>query len=172
MEHVTIRTATETDAPAIHSLIAAHQAEGHLLPRDLGDIVGHIRHFVVCDSEGALKGCAELLPLSARLAEIRSLVVAPDARRTGVASALIEDLSHRAKAGGFHSLCALAHDARVFVHRNFSIVPHEWLLEKVVKDCVSCPLFRRCGQHAMLLPLNLVGRHGVADTHHGHRAVA
>ena len=35
----------------------------------------------------------------------------------------------------------------------FSIVPHLWLPEKVFTDCVKCPLFRSCGQYAMVLPL-------------------
>jgi hypothetical protein len=36
----------------------------------------------------------------------------------------------------------------------FSIVPHLWLPEKIFTDCVKCPLFRQCGQYAMLLPLD------------------
>ena len=35
----------------------------------------------------------------------------------------------------------------------FSIVPHQWLPEKVFADCVSCPKFRRCGQFAMVVPV-------------------
>jgi hypothetical protein len=35
----------------------------------------------------------------------------------------------------------------------FSIVPHLWVTEKVYTDCVKCPQFRRCGQYAMVLPL-------------------
>ena len=32
----------------------------------------------------------------------------------------------------------------------FSIVPHVWLPEKIVTDCHTCPLFRRCGQYAVV----------------------
>jgi hypothetical protein len=35
----------------------------------------------------------------------------------------------------------------------FSIVPHLWLPEKIFTDCVKCPQFRRCGQYAMVTPL-------------------
>ena len=35
----------------------------------------------------------------------------------------------------------------------FSIVPHSWLLEKITTDCLKCPLFRACGQYAMIVPL-------------------
>jgi hypothetical protein len=33
-------------------------------------------------------------------------------------------------------------------------VPHLWVPEKVFSDCVKCPMFRRCGQYAMVAPLD------------------
>ena len=35
----------------------------------------------------------------------------------------------------------------------FSIVPHTWVPEKIAHDCHSCPLFRNCGQYAIVLDL-------------------
>jgi len=110
LNELVIRTATPADAPALYALIASHQSEGHLLPRTIDDVREHAHHFVVCDVGGALKACAELAPLSARLAEVRSLVVAGDYRRVGVAARLVSELRVRAKASGFTSLCALTHD--------------------------------------------------------------
>ncbi|MEO8482939.1 MAG: GNAT family N-acetyltransferase [Acidobacteriota bacterium] len=161
LNELVIRTATPADAPALYALVSSHQAEGHLLPRTIDDIREHAHHFVVCDVGGALKACAELAPLSARLAEVRSLVVAGDYRRVGVAARLVGELRTRATASGFTSLCALTHDARFFVRQNFSIVPHVWLPEKIAKDCHGCALFRQCGQYAMLLPLTDIVRRGV-----------
>ena len=37
-----------------------------------------------------------------------------------------------------------------------SIVPHLWIPEKIFTDCVKCPQFRRCGQYAMVLPLDSI----------------
>jgi N-acetylglutamate synthase-like GNAT family acetyltransferase len=74
---------------------------------------------------------------------------------------LVGELRTRARAAGFESLCAFTHDARVFIRHNFSIVPHVWLPEKLLKDCLACPLFQRCGQYAMLLPLAELPRYGV-----------
>jgi amino-acid N-acetyltransferase len=149
----TIRTATAEDAPALEALIRAHQREGHLLPRDLADLRRHASRFVVATSARRIIACAELAPLSRTLAEVRSLVVAPDVRRAGLAARIVGELRARANAAGFESLCAFTHDARLFVRHNFSIVPHAWLPEKIAADCAGCPLFRRCGQHAMVLPL-------------------
>ena len=51
-------------------------------------------------------------------------------------------------------LCAFAHDPAFFVRRGFSIVPHTWVPEKIAHDCFSCPLFRNCGQYAIVLELD------------------
>ncbi len=42
----------------------------------------------------------------------------------------------------------------------FTIVPHIWVPEKIAHDCTSCSLFRRCGQHAVTLPLRAGARVG------------
>ncbi len=160
MSDVLIRTATPHDAVAIDALVRAHQEEGRLLPRGVDEIRSRATRFVVCEVGGQVKACAELAPLSARVAEIRTLVVAGDFRRVGVAARLAGEIRSRAKAAGFESLCAFTHDARFFIRHNFSIVPHVWLPEKLTKDCGTCARFRQCGQYAMLLPLVEVARFG------------
>ena len=153
MTGLAIRPATAADAGAVHALISAHTQEGRLLPRDLPEIARHVSRFAVCEVGGVVKACAELAPLSPRLAEVRSLVVAKDVRRAGLAARLVGELRDRARAAGFESLCAFTHEAQFFVRQNFSIVPHVWLPEKVTTNCLSCALYGTCGQHAMLLPL-------------------
>jgi amino-acid N-acetyltransferase len=142
-------------------LIGAHQDEGRLLPRHVDEIRRRAAYFVVCEVGGRIRACAELVPLSRDVAEIRSLVVARDLRGRGVATRLVSDVRRRAVEGGFETLCAFAHDARFFVRQNFSMVPHEWVPAKIAKDCAECPLFRRCSQHAMVLPLRETTRYGV-----------
>jgi amino-acid N-acetyltransferase len=158
----TIRQATPADADALLALISEHLSEGRLLPRERGELERHATRFVVCDVNGSIKACAELAPLSPRVAEVRSLVVSKDFRRVGLAARLVGELRTRAKAAGFETLCAFTHDARFFVRQNFSIVPHLWLPEKIATDCVGCPLFRRCDQYAMYLSLNEVSRYAPA----------
>jgi amino-acid N-acetyltransferase len=156
-----LRQATAADAEALHVLISAHQREGHLLPRALEELRKHADRFVVCDVDGAITASAELAPLSPRVAEVRSLVVSREFRSVGLAGKLVSHLRDRARTMGFETLCAFTHDARFFVRQNFSIVPHLWLPEKVATDCVSCPLFRKCGQFAMILPLRAVAKYRV-----------
>jgi amino-acid N-acetyltransferase len=157
-----LRSATPADAEALHGLISAHLDEGHLLPRTVDDLRRHASRFVVSDAGGSIQACAELLPLSASVAEVRSLVVARDLRGAGLAARMLEDLRRRARAAGFESLTAFTHDPRFFMRQNFSIVPHVRVPEKIATTCVSCPLFRNCTQYAMLLPLEAVARYRVA----------
>ena len=166
MTDLTIRPATVDDAVAIHALITAHLGEGHLLPRELGELQKHASRFVVCDVAGELTACAEMAPLSARVAEVRSLVVSRNFRRVGLAARLVNDVRRRALEAGFQTLCAFTHDARFFVRQNFSIVPHLWLPEKIATDCVGCPLFRKCSQYAMMLPLREVARYSAEPARH------
>ncbi len=152
-----LRTATAADAPALHALIASHLEEGHLLPRALDELTTHAPRFVVAvvasKSGDRIVGCAELAPLSGPVAEVRSLVVGRDARGVGLGGRMVDELGRRARREGFSRLCAFAHDPRFFVGLGFSIVPHTWVPEKIAHDCASCPLFRACGQYAMLLEL-------------------
>ncbi len=164
MTDLILRTATAADAEALHAMVASHALEGHLLPRELEEIRRHADRFVVCDVSGEIKACAELAPLSGRVSEVRSLVVADDFRRVGLAARLVGELRRRATAAGFEMLCAFTHDARFFVRQDFSIVPHVWLPEKVQTDCVGCPLFRRCEQYAMVMSLREVPRFAAPAT--------
>ncbi len=167
MTDLVIRTATEHDAEAMFALINAHLSEGHLLPREINELRRHADRFLVAclpSAEGAshthdIVACAELAPLSARVAEVRSLVVSRDVRGVGLASRMVSEIQSTAKSRGFETLCAFTHDARFFVRQNFSIVPHTWLPEKISTDCLNCPLFRKCEQHAMMLPLIDVPRY-------------
>lgn len=155
MSELVIRQAGENDAEALWTLIQTHQREGHLLPRELSELRRHASRFLVAEIAGKpeLVACAELAPLSDRVAEVRSMVVNSKVRRVGLASRMVAEIRQKAASMGFETLCAFTHDARFFVRQNFSIVPHTWLPAKIATDCVSCPLFKTCGQHAMMLPL-------------------
>ena len=150
---IKVRPGTAADAEALYALINDHRAEGHLLPRDLDDVRRRASRFVVGEAGGILQACAELAPLSRSVAEVRSLVVATRARGRGVATRLLDQLRRRAVDEGYETLAAFTHDPRFFVRQNFSLVPHQWVPEKIARDCAACPLFRRCGQHAMVVSL-------------------
>ncbi|MBS1817119.1 MAG: GNAT family N-acetyltransferase [Acidobacteria bacterium] len=161
---ISLRTGDPSDARRLHALITAAQADGHLLPRTLPDITQHAARFVVAVRNRRVVGCAELAPLSAQVAEVRSLVVDRSARSVGVGSMIVEELRARARREGFEKLSAFTHAPGYFAPMGFSIVPHLWVTEKIHTDCVRCPQFRQCGQYAMVLPLESL--HDEHETDH------
>jgi amino-acid N-acetyltransferase len=144
-----------SDAPGIHALIMASLSEGHLLPRSLANVLALADRFALIERQGVVLACGELAPLSATVAEVRSLVVHPDARGLGLGRVVIDELRRRARGGRFRTVCAFTHGPEFFVKLGFSIVPHSWLPEKVASDCWNCARFPHCGQYAMVT--------GVAD---------
>lgn len=157
---LTIRTATRDDAEAIDALLRAHRADGDPMPRHVDDIRHHAERFIVCDAGDRIVACAELVRLAPRVAEIRSMTVDREARHIGVSDRLMNDLRNRARTSGFESLCAFTDDARAFIQYNFSIVPHVWLPEKLLKEDQTYPSFDQCGRYALLLPLTPIPRVG------------
>jgi amino-acid N-acetyltransferase len=160
---VTLRTAEPSDAKRVFALIQANMEEGRLLPRTLAELTVHANRFVVAIKSRKIVACAELAPLSAQVAEVRSLAVDPAARGGRIGVMIVDELRRRARRAGFEKLCAFTHGPRYFIHMGFSIVPHMWLAEKVFTDCVKCPLFRTCGQYAMVVPLD-----SAFDAEHGY----
>jgi N-acetylglutamate synthase-like GNAT family acetyltransferase len=154
MNQVAFRQASAADAAAIHRLICENLEAGHLLPRTLDDVAEHATRFLVAAGDGgAVIACAELAPLSGRVAEVRSLVVDGPARGRHIGPRLVAELGSDAASRGFSTLCAFTHEPGHFVRLGFTIVPHMWVPEKIAHDCTACPLFRKCGQYAVTLPL-------------------
>jgi amino-acid N-acetyltransferase len=153
MHAINFRLATAADAAAIHRLITDNLEAGHLLPRTLDDVTTHAPRFIVADVDGTVIACAELAPLSPTVAEVRSLVVDEALRGQKIGPRLVTELAELGVARGFETLCAFTHEPSHFVRMGFTIVPHVWVPEKIALDCTSCPLFRRCGQYAVTLPL-------------------
>jgi amino-acid N-acetyltransferase len=179
-DSVIIRPADAADVDAIHRLITDNLEVGHLLPRSADDIARCIARFVVATvaadaGEAGVVGCAELAPLSTGVAEVRSLVVSEAFRGRQIGPRLVSRVAADATAKGFATLCAFAHEPAHFVRMGFTIVPHMWVPEKISHDCTSCSLFRRCGQHAVMLPLRAgveVGPERPAAVIHGSRPAA
>jgi len=155
---VLLRSAVGSEADVLHALIATHREEGHLLPREVDELRTHATRFVVAVQHGHIVGCAELAPLSDRVAEVRSLVVDRRTRSLGIGRRLVAELQRRATLDGYATLCAFTHEAGFFVRLGFSIVPHTSVPEKIAHDCRGCVHFGRCGQHALVMPLSYSGR--------------
>jgi N-acetylglutamate synthase-like GNAT family acetyltransferase len=162
-----IRAARDSDVDAIHRLVSEHLTEGRLLPRSREEITSRVARFFVAVDQARIVGCADLAPLSRRVAEVRSLVVDDGVRSCGIGRQLVRELERRALASGFETLTAFTHTPGYFVQLGFSIVPHTWIPEKIEADCRTCAQFRHCGQYAVILPLIRTPMSSVPQSAHG-----
>ena len=60
--------------------------------------------FVIARLDSEALGCAALRPLSPQIAEVKRLYVRPQARRAGVARAIMHELEQLARAAGFNEI--------------------------------------------------------------------
>jgi amino-acid N-acetyltransferase len=151
--NVTLRKATMRDIHALLGLINAYAAEGIMLPRTEFEISENIRDFTVAYSGSQLLGCAALHFYTPVSGEIRSLAVAPQAKRRGIGVSLIVALEKEAINNDLHALFAFTYVADFFHKAGFHQVDRGLLPLKVWKDCLSCPKFDCCDEIAVMKAL-------------------
>ena len=150
-----LRKATVRDVKSIHSVLLQAAAEGLLLPRALNQLYNHLRDFHVLDSyDGAgLMGCCALSITWEDLAEIRSLVVSKSLRGQGYGRRLAQACMDEGVALGIGRVFTLTYAVEFFETIGFVKVSKDQLPQKVWADCIHCPKFPDCDEHAMLLDL-------------------
>ncbi len=150
---LTIRKAIMRDIPALLQLINFYAAEGIMLPRTEFEISENIRDFTVIYDGSRLLGCGALHFYTPKSAEIRSLAVAPEAKKQGVGVLLMEVLEKEAINNELHAIFAFTYLAEFFRKLGFEQVDRGLLPLKVWKDCLSCAKFQCCDEIAVLKAL-------------------
>jgi amino-acid N-acetyltransferase len=145
-----IRQARITDVPGIAALVGRFAGRGEILPRTIEDIYQSLREWVVAEREGEIVGCGALVILWADLAEIRSLVVAPEAQRLGIGRELVVALMDQAAGLEVPQVFALTRQTGFFLKLDFQVVPRESLPRKIWKDCITCTKFVGCDEVAVV----------------------
>jgi amino-acid N-acetyltransferase len=119
MSTARIRPATPADFGDILALLNA----ASLPTQDLGN--ARPVHFWVGERDGRIEGAGGLEQYG-DAALLRSLVVAPTLRGTGLGIALVETLEQAAATMGISQLVLLTRTARSFFeHRGYSVIPRE-----------------------------------------------
>src|ERR1700684_3639364 len=110
-ESLTIRKACMRDICALLGLINSYAAQGIMLPRTEFEISENIRDFTVIYSGSQLLGCGALHFYTPTSGEIRSLAVAPEAKKQGIGALLMEALEEEAINSDLHAIFAFTYVA-------------------------------------------------------------
>jgi N-acetylglutamate synthase-like GNAT family acetyltransferase len=94
---IKIRTATEADILDIEALIEPFVEYGTLLGRTYDELEDLLPTMFVAEVDGRIVGCAALEVYSRKLAELRSLAVAPEMQGTGIGKKLVQAVIDLAK---------------------------------------------------------------------------
>lgn len=89
MSAVQVRHATTDDLTNISDFIKRFVNDGKLLPRTFSELESLVDTLFIAEMNDAIVGCAALEIYSPKLAEIRSLAVAPEAQGNGVGKKLV-----------------------------------------------------------------------------------
>jgi amino-acid N-acetyltransferase len=139
------------DAMDIFELVNSLSGDGTLLRRSYAEICENVRDFFVAHSEsGVFLGCGALHLYGPHLAEVRSIVVKPEAKGQGAGGRLIKALLEEADEQGVTSVCLFTRIPDFFLHFGFKIADRTAMPDKIYKDCQACPRLYACDEVAMV----------------------
>jgi amino-acid N-acetyltransferase len=146
-----VRPAKLQDAVNIFQLVNSLSGDGTLLRRNYAEICENVRDFAIAESEaGVFLGCGALHLYGPHLAEVRSIVVKPEAKGQGAGGKLLRALLEEAEYQGITSVCLFTRIPDFFFHFGFRVADRTTLPDKIYKDCQTCPRLYACDEVAMV----------------------
>ena len=146
-----VRQARLQDAVNIFELVNSLSGDGTLLRRNYAEICENVRDFFIAESQsGIFLGCGALHLYGPHLAEVRSIVVKPEAKGQGAGGRLLVGLLEEAEIQGVVSVCLFTRIPDFFFHFGFRIADRTTLPDKIYKDCQACPRLYACDEVAMV----------------------
>ena len=146
-----VRKAKLQDAVNIFELVNSLSGDGTLLRRSYAEICENVRDFTVAESEsGVFLGCGALHLYGPHLAEVRSIVVKPEAKGQGAGGKILKALLAEAEDQGVTAVCLFTRIPDFFFHFGFRVVDRTALPDKIYKDCQTCPRLYACDEVAMV----------------------
>lgn len=151
----------QSEAQAVSEADCAQAGKEQILRSEYSQSVGvfQTERSQLCESQSTkdaeiLAGFASLKIFNANLAEVRSLIVAPQFRRRGIARAIVNELLDEAKFYGLKSVFTLTYQKEFFEHLGFIEIPKDELpAQKIWADCIKCKKFPVCNEIALIYTL-------------------
>jgi amino-acid N-acetyltransferase len=152
---ITVHKAHLQDARNIFDLVNSLSGDGTLLRRSYAEVCENIRDFTVAciahdNGEHEFIGCGALHLYGPHLAEVRSIVVKPEARGLGAGDAILEALLAEGEEHQVMSVCLFTRIPDYFEHLGFRVAERDAMPDKIYKDCQTCPRLYACDEVAMV----------------------
>jgi len=152
---------SQSEAQAVSGASRAQAGKEQILRSEYSQSAGVFQNDLsrLCESQHLkeaeiLAGFASLKIFNADLAEVRSLIVAPQFRRRGIARAIVNELLDEAKFYGLKSVFTLTYQKEFFGHLGFTEIPKDELpAQKIWADCIKCKKFPVCNEIALIYTL-------------------
>jgi amino-acid N-acetyltransferase len=146
-----VRQAKLQDAVHIFELVNSLSHDGTLLRRNYAEICENVRDFHIAESEaGVFLGCGALHLYGPHLAEVRSIVVKPEAKGQGAGGRILKALLAEAEEQGVVCVSLFTRIPDFFFHFGFRVADRTALPDKIYKDCQACPRLYACDEVAMV----------------------
>ncbi len=150
--------ATLADIPAMQQLVSEEVASGVILARSDDEIATNIRSYVLAKQSGYLVGYTALHIHSPRMAEVRSLIVAPDFRGQAIGQQMVAFALDEAASLGVAEVLALTYVPDFFRRMDFVEIDKESIPEqKIWTDCIGCVHFPVCNEVALVYAIHPKG---------------
>ncbi|MDF2144589.1 amino-acid N-acetyltransferase [Knoellia sp. p5-6-4] len=114
-----MRRARTADVKAIRAIVAPMAQSRVLIAKEAVTYYEAVQQFRVAEVGGRVVGCGALHVMWEDLAEIRTLAVLPEAKGTGVGSALLDSLVEDARELGVQRLFCLTFEVDFFARHGF-----------------------------------------------------
>ncbi len=152
----TVRKARLQDAVNIFELVNSLSHDGTLLRRNYAEICENVRDFQIAESPvsegkgGVFLGCGALHLYGPHLAEVRSIVVKPEAKGQGAGGRLLRALLEESEEQGVLAVCLFTRIPDFFFHFGFRVADRTSIPDKIYKDCQNCPRLYACDEVTMV----------------------
>jgi amino-acid N-acetyltransferase len=148
-----IKKAAITDVKDIQKMVNEFARREEMIPRSINELYENLRDFFVAEDDNGITGVCALHVLWDDLAEIRSLAVHKESQGAGIGSRLVKHCLADAKKLGISRVFALTYRPTFFRQLGFTDIDKASLPQKIWGDCIRCPKFPECDEHALIINL-------------------
>jgi amino-acid N-acetyltransferase len=135
----------------IQRLINEFARREEMIPRSINELYENVRDFFICEDKGKICGVCALHVLWEDLAEVRSLAVRREYQRMGMGKKLVKRCLADARVMGVGRVFVLTYQPDFFRKIGFTDIDKSDLPQKIWGDCIRCPKFPECDEHALII---------------------